>query len=385
MIHVAYVFIQTCSTLGLQAKLDLIVRRCVLIGLDIPAEPTTGHIVSVLITKSGVQLSPTESHAAVLDFKRKLKTAFKHGPGELAVTDFPIDPRDLPQARFEVAYKDSPPVSPQAIPAIPISTAVVPLRRTASTLRQVQAAVTPCTQLANPNQSFDQSQLANAVAMFLAGQQNGPQQLLPNLQVYRRPQRAPVWHLTAPTTPALQDKQPPAGTPPTPEETPPDQRPPSSPSQLPALQDISKSTLTTPMFQIPKPLPPSEQSDVMMNAIANRSEANKKAKEAEEKEGKSKKGKTTKVKSKAMKKTPTPASSSSSGKHKTAKHAEQRPRPAAAGQTVFFAGGKIHRSDLKQAWRVFVRKGDRCDKVPAFCFDSLVKYKFVHDKSSCLL
>jgi hypothetical protein len=96
---------------GLQAKLEVVVRRCLLVGMDLPSEPTTGHIVRVLVNKSGVQLSPTESHALLLDFKRKLKAAFRCGVGETKVTDFPIDPRDMPQTRFDFAYKESPPVS----------------------------------------------------------------------------------------------------------------------------------------------------------------------------------------------------------------------------------------------------------------------------------
>ena len=45
-----------------------------------------------------------------------------------------------------------------------------------------------------------------------------------------------------------------------------------------------------------------------------------------------------------------------------------RPKmPKACGVTVHYHTGKVQKSDTKQAWRVFVNKGDRVDKQVLAC------------------
>jgi hypothetical protein len=53
--------------------------------------------------------------------------------------------------------------------------------------------------------------------------------------------------------------------------------------------------------------------------------------------------------------------------------------PGPGSPTTWYLGGKVHRSDLRQCWRVFVHAGDRCDKVLfSFCF---LKRLLIHHKS----
>ena len=344
---------------GLQAKLEVVVRRCLLVGMDLPSEPTTGHVVSVLVNKSGVQLSPTESHALLLDFKRKLKAAFRCGVGETKVTDFPIDPRDMPQTRFEFAYNESPPVSPQSVPLTPSTATLIPLRRTASTLRQASSTVAPVVNAPGP---VDATNVAQLLMSLLQGQ---GQQLLPNLQVFRPSPKRVSWRLADQTTmPALTDAQH------EPSADSPDQHRAADVPHQPQPPPLTTQA-TTSMFLIPKPMTPEDQSKLVANALAARSEANNN----DNVQDKPVKGKGKKpVKQTAMKKkseSSSKASSSSSSKSTTKPSSPNatRPRPAAAGQTVFFAGGKIHRSDRVKGWRVFIRASDRVDKA-AVCFFS---------------
>lgn len=339
----------------------MVVRRCALIGLDLPTEPTTGHIVNVLINKSGAQLSPSECHSLLLDFKRKLKVAFKSGPGEVRLTDFPIDPRDMPPNRFEFAYKASPPVPPESIPATAVYTNAVPLRRTSSTLRPSTSSSSCSSLSTGAPQATDQlQQFAQILLQAMAG--NVPP--VPNLQLFKHNQRrASISLMPATVTPALMDK------PSTEQHMDNADEQPTPLKHDAAHTPPTPATPTTPartgssMFQLPSVvLPPEVQSKVIADALANRAEAREQAKEEDASNTKQ-----SKVKQQIMKR---PAASVSKGKkgpaaaatHTPPSKGDQRPKPPSAGQTVHYAGGKLHRSDRLQAWRVFIRAGDRCDK-----------------------
>ena len=140
-----------------------------------------------------------------------------------------------------------------------------------------------------------------------------------------------------------------------------------------------------------KPADASKHLEEMAEALSARTKARKTAK-AEEKEassdgsapakpaakGKAKakakskascpKVKKTEVKT-AMPKTPKGKGSKKDSPQSSEKHtrasAEQQQAPP-QGETFFWGGGKVHRSDRTQCWRVFLCKTDRNDKKVAF-------------------
>jgi len=92
-------------------KVEVIAHRCFLIGMDIPSETSVGHIISTMVAITGMHLDVQSKHQLVLEFKKKLKSKFYRSFGELSVIQYPMNPRDLPESRYEQAYAGSPPTS----------------------------------------------------------------------------------------------------------------------------------------------------------------------------------------------------------------------------------------------------------------------------------
>lgn len=356
------------SSQGVQSKIHVAVERCVAIGLDLPTEPTSGHIVAVVLSIAQANVDPRASFGFVLDFKKRLKLAFKHGQGETSITDYPADPKHLPESRRVHAYGSEMP-NPDANLQLPHSS--IPLRRSSTTVRSTAA-----TSLALPA-APDQTSMLGMMMMNFMQSHMSPNPNPINLQLLRPPSRKQL------ELPAGATASPP-------------------PSQLvmpliPALTDGQESEVYTPNTKssqqspTPKTLlaPPEmsaeEQAEVVAKALADRKCAKDAAKDDEHTDDKKKAAKakakskakcksTPKAKSqpstKACKPTKTsaaiPVKSSISPKHKVGSSNDKtRPPPMKSGDpTVFYKGGKIHRSDAKAAWRVFINESDRCDKVP---------------------
>ena len=106
----------------------------------------------------------------------------------------------------------------------------------------------------------------------------------------------------------------------------------------------------------------------MMQWKRERENKDKKDKKEDEQPPKSKstqaKSKTkTKAKAKAKAKAKVKAKSLPAAKTATSKPATKRPpMPTADHSTTFYLQGKVHKSILKQSWRVFINKSDRVDK-----------------------
>ena len=70
--QIYHVFLCTypLSSQGVQSKIHVAVERCVAIGLDLPTEPTSGHIVAVVLSIAQANVDPRASFGFVLDFKK---------------------------------------------------------------------------------------------------------------------------------------------------------------------------------------------------------------------------------------------------------------------------------------------------------------------------
>ena len=123
--------------LGLAVKLDVAVLRAARIGLDLPTEPTVGHIIGIVRTLSNAALDPTATHGLVCEFKKKLKAKFKVPgfTGEQTLQTFPSSPDELPQARLDAAYADDKPTDYWKTHSMVLAGSHVPLRSSSSSLR----------------------------------------------------------------------------------------------------------------------------------------------------------------------------------------------------------------------------------------------------------
>jgi hypothetical protein len=92
-----------------------------------------------------------------------------------------------------------------------------------------------------------------------------------------------------------------------------------------------------------------EYSSAVLDAIDERASAKKRpASAVESRKGKAKAAPKQKAKAK-------------SGVAKV-DDAKRPAMPGKSGVTTYYLDGKIHRSETRQCWRVFVHKSDRCDK-----------------------
>ena len=332
-------------------------HRCCLIGLDLPSETTVGHIVAITAAIAQPNLDSQSKHALVLDFKRKLKSKCKGIPGEVSLLEFPSEPRDLPAERYAVAYGSGEPTSFWADHTLGDQCSV-PLRRTSSKLR-----------MSEPSSSSRPSECAPDMTQFMGfmrglmqfAQGSSPAACPPLLQ-FRPPAPRPQGQMltdTMHTTPQIQflPSSPLAiadsSYSPPPKEAASTAAPSScSPSTQVTKEDDGISKTQHPQFQMRTPDDPEAYAATVLNAMSRRDSVNKKpaacpASVAPTKKASPQKHKPVKKQLKA--------SASSTGT-----------RPAIPGKgsgTTWYLNGKIHRSESRQAWRVFVRKEDRCDKV----------------------
>lgn len=347
-------------------KVDTAVHRCALIGLDLPTEPTVGHIVSVIVSLAQCSLEAVQMHSLVVEFKKKLKAKCKlHGfSGEHGLVEFPASPHGLPKSRWDSAYGDTKPTEFWQTHTLSMQSQPVPLRSTASSLKTVPTM----------SHTVHHPDLQSIVGQVIQG----------FCQMLPKQAQMPITFLTPQTKPqqALSDS-------------------PSPSHQIPAapvqtehaaggsrLRPFEFGSKPSPLALPPIPEYTAEdQSATVLKALETRVAAKKEAKEKEaeeralEEEAKGKdlkvKGKTKKIASGEKSNSNTKpkvskpvsgksASSKSPAVKKTAMKSEPKatkpPMPGSGAKTTYYLGGKIHRSDLKEAWRVFINKTDRVDK-----------------------
>jgi hypothetical protein len=375
------------------------VCRCLSLGIDIPSESTTGHIISTLVSLAKLSLSSVEVHGLVLDFKKRLKHAWKTNTkfAVSEVVDYPLVPADLPAQCFQQAYEGSSPTKAD----MSIVHERVWVRRTATSLRSSSSS--GIAQVPHPMEHMMQSMMQHMV-MYAQGslhqrnlqtnfQTNLPN--LPNLQINRGRSR----HMLAlPSTEEvpMQSTQ---------------QHSPVGATLVHVNGDVSNTAAGTLAAGTGSALP-SEAADVAsaprperigstlfelpdaeaLARIAEAASQNRKDHADLQKENNGdlpkkntrEKGVATKPKAKAKPKAnakakgkkPQKASAAAkaAGKvaqviktsSKTCKDPGARPPQATAGNTVIWGGGKLQRSDRLQAWRVFIHEGDRCDKATQY-------------------
>jgi hypothetical protein len=357
--------------LGLHMKIEVIVHRCFLIGLDAPSEPAVGHIIATMLAISAsTNLDPQSKHALVLDFKKKLKTKFYKSVGAQSLVEFPMQPRNLPEELYASAYSNSPPTDQ----VYDLFQQDVPLRRTSTKLKAEPStsSASSLSLVAHQPQDIGQQIVQGLLRGFMHPTQTGHTNPgIPSLQIFKPPSAAvPTQAHALPIQPphvaaslALPAAASEAATMPVHEVAPPlpieyTQTPPathqSSPTQHQSAQKQGSSPLINP------PVPEVEfYSQKVIGALAARDDVKKRPaakstsqKAAKKKTSSPKAGSTSKVRSTAASK-----------QHASPKHANKRPSlPGANAGTVFYMDGKIHRSESRQAWRVFIHKSDRCDK-----------------------
>jgi hypothetical protein len=362
-----------------------VVSRCVKVGLDVPSEPTVGHIINVLVSLSGSTFTPAELHGLVCDFKKKLKHGWKTSKScsPADVVQYPPDPKQLPEAVHKQAYINCTPVDDS--PLI-VSTCHVPLRRTSTALRFSHTMSLPTTNAPQMDFSGMQNMVGQMMMNFLVNNQNRNNPgLLPGLQLARPRSRTP---LALPSSEVVENQVDAIAL----------LQPEATPSVIAASPTLSLHAAGNAASAIAPPLPEAQHQAPMFElpsaadhlkivqaALDSRKEAANMAKT--DLPDKSSDGKPTgkaKAKAKAKPKAKAKAQAKANGKTKNAKltiakpaasaapslppkkstpcSSAARPAEAQAGCTVFWGGGKIQRSDRMSAWRVFIHSGDRCDK-----------------------
>ena len=340
--------------------------------MDIPNEPTIGHIIGVMLSIANHQMEPHELHALVTDFKRALKLKFKTSPTRSLpfIAVFPDSPAELPEALRSHAYGTAT-LNTDFNTGNSIAAQPVPLRRSSAHLRQV--VPNHNTFGIGPSQ-IQSNQLLQMLVSLATQQPNQP--MLNNLRILRPGlQRSitPPFALTDATdsheshnslvaTPERQIQGPSLheqGTgslihEPSPATT-------TSPITHAPTQPPVSPLLTLPSLQ-PQP---GAMSAVVLNAFQNRA-ADKKDKKEDEQPPKSKSTQAkskAKANAKAKAKAKVKAKSLPAAKTATSKPATKRPpMPTADHSTTFYLQGKVHKSILKQSWRVLINKSDRVDK-----------------------
>ena len=364
------------------------VCRCVSLGIDVPSENTTGHIISTLVSIAKLSLSSVELHGLVTDFKKRLKHTWKSNTKFTVseVVDYPPVPEDLPAQCFQQAYESSSPTKA----AMSLVHEKVWVRKTATSLRSSSSS--SIAHVTNPMEHMMQGVTQH---MMMSLQQHNLQPnlpSLPNLQIHRGRSRHTLALPAPEESHALSPQQDsPVGTAlvhvngdasDTPDGT-----LASGTNAALALGPVHATAPTKPempggpLFDLPDA---AVLARIAEAAVQNRKEHTESMKIAEEESADNKKKKTATAKPTAKAKPKATAKAKANGKKpkkasaavkaagkvaqviktslKTGKDVGPRPPQATAGNTVLWCGGKIQKSDRLQAWRVFIHVTDRCDK-----------------------
>jgi hypothetical protein len=324
-----------------------VAHRCFLIGLDLPSESTVGCIIATTVAIAQPNLDASSKHALLLDFKRKLKAKCKGTIGEASLSEFPPNPRDLPEARFNHAYSNSQPTTYWDTHSLGEQNNV-PLRRTSSKLRTAEPEI-PALAMHRPSSMPDMMQQWGGMLLqnLFSNHQAGFAAPSNPLLNFRPP--APRPHLQIGdlnVSPHHSSPNPPTQSTPLPHQTPPLSIADREPNRDDVTEPKSDDGVTP--FSTPHIDDPAKYSETVLGAIDNRQEAKKRPAAAPKGKAKSDAN---------AKKTKLSSSSKSAG-------SSNRPSiPSKGSGTVWYLDGKIHRSDTRKAWRVFICSSDRCDKV----------------------
>jgi hypothetical protein len=268
--------------------LSLVVDRCWRVGLQMPDEITTRHIVAVvmLIGMPGDIDDPVVCFNVVTEFKKLIKnrTRMHHLPPDTWITVYPNTPNGLPAAVYDHAYSTEPPISIE-LPNLANYEAGVALRKSSKLLRHnpsVFSHAAPAQMHAAPaavNPQAMMMQFMQQMVGMIGGHQQGP-----NIKLFSPSRRGDGGSMGAigedaaltdahdegGGRPSVASSSDPLGvggssgasssmvTPPR-----------TALFQLPALQDQAADGSAVP----PACMPSSEQADLMLAAMSNRSQA----------------------------------------------------------------------------------------------------------------
>ena len=321
-------------------------------------------------------VAPTakDKHDILKAFTTKLRATVKHMPkSSIHLESYPAKPENLPQELYNAAYSDEKP-SEKGVTMMGVQAHVVPYRDTHSMVRSAK----PSGSSAMSSESFCM-QFMHAVSKMMQGQ-GGCQDGLPGFEVFasKRKNKALA---NAPSAAgessrsklALEDRKA-------------EQH--ESQEEKPAEEQKQKGLFDLKLPEGKQPADPKDQLDAMVGTFNARSKARKiereeekdtspneappKAKAKAKAKGKAK-SVCKKVTKTAVKQSPPKTPKKTSCKKGSPQSSEKQPRGSAeqqkaplAGQTFFWHGGKVHRSDRASCWRVFLCAGDRNDKKVAF-------------------
>ena len=340
-------------------KLDAVVNRCFLIGLHLPSESCSGHVVATAIDYGVKAPTPKEKHSILKAFKQGLKTKVKHAPQcAIHLVTFPPLPTDLPDVIFKEAYAEE---KPHMEDCEGKGVQNVPKRKTHKTVRENGMGMAGQLGELSP-QEFMMQMCQNLMAARFG--QSGEDPF--NVQIFKNTKRQK----------ALEQ---PTGSPST-------QRDDSKPKEVLAIEngknlpvkgspseENKKHEKGNPeshpnLFDLEMVQPPEgsnnkaeENAQTMADAFQKREEKKQNSGDHEVTpvQGKAK----AKAKAKAKTKVKADKGSTKSNTTKVSEATSKKPSPPKAGEgTVFYKSGKIHRSDHSSCWRVFLHKSDRNDR-----------------------
>lgn len=308
-------------------------------------------------------------------FKKKLKTA---APAPEYIKEF-IAPSKFTAEMYSYCYGDEVPVAAGTLPPIPNPDGR--LRRSSTSQALSSQALVPT--MPRENQLMQELYLRKMAMMNAMEENVGPGGGLANLKIFKKDGKTTP-AASAPPLPAL----------PAPVE---------APKALPA-PDVSgsapPSSAPTPAAPPSAPGPPGPPSapaptaEAVLEALRNRELAKPKAK-SKAKAKANAKNKAATAKGKPGKSTAKPASAKSTAKPSSAKSTDlgkrwqehtpfqtRPPLPPPCSGTIWYRAGKIQCSS-SDAFRVFLKTGDRCDRPSAnrhlfLCKNSLPIYIYIY-------
>ena len=306
------------------ARMTIIVKRMIAIGLYMPCEKTMGHITQTCAECFDMAGTPQEKHALLEELKRQLKTQ-REGL-QPKIIEFPGDPRSC--SGLGKAFEGQ--------ELMPVELAAHKpgkwLRASAKDLHPLRG------QKHSPSGgSHDMAAMASnpllgmLYNMLMQGQQQPSSDTRLNLKVYPKKVKA------------LQDGAATADEPPKTEEPVKPEEPVKQPFQVGGAA-----------------LPCEESGDSQVDEHLERMNKAFSERPKGEPKAKAKAGAKGAAKSKAKAK----AKAKSKAKAKASAKAASKKRPCMipqGGPTCYYRQGKIHRSDAGECWRVFRKSSDRCD------------------------
>ena len=381
-------------------KLGIMVDRCLLLGLHLPNEPTSAHILSTAIEYGLEAKTPKRIHFLLTAFKKALKGKVKHAPRcEPHVEMFPDDPKGLPDTIYSHCYREEGPGAGDDSQSSTVSVALapyVPMRKQNRTLRDATMEGLSAAGGAGGATGVAAQVLSGFMAMMqqYAGGSDVSGEL-PGFQVFAKggrnrgmPEEARQ-ALQAAANGVAQTVRGAGGS-----QTVPEQmgrqtvqqtvqgdlggQSASVPMGLPTVEQTeapqkaiedgnTDDSKPAALFDLPLPsggsnndLSPTTQCKHMAEAMKTRKRS------AEEMEQTATPPPMAEAKAKAKAKAKATAKATAKAKATPKAPAQGLPQPIGKGQgTFFYKDGKIHRGDRDSCWRVFLHRGDRCDrKVP---------------------